>query len=73
MPFYLRSGKRLPKRVTEIAIEFKRPPLLLFKSYAVENVTPNVLVISIQPDEGVALTFEVKPPGHDIAIQPVEA
>jgi glucose-6-phosphate 1-dehydrogenase len=62
VPFYLRSGKHLPKRVSEIAIQFKRPPLLLFKSHAVEDVNPNVLVIRIQPDEGVALTFEVKPP-----------
>jgi glucose-6-phosphate 1-dehydrogenase len=68
VPFYLRSGKRLAKRVTEIAIEFKRPPLLLFKSCAVEDVNPNVLVMRIQPDEGVSLTFEVKPPGPDICV-----
>jgi glucose-6-phosphate 1-dehydrogenase len=71
VPFYLRSGKHLPKRVTEVAIEFKRPPLLLFKSHAVENVNPNVLVMRIQPDEGVSLTFEVKPPGHDMEIRPL--
>ena len=71
VPFYLRSGKRLAKRVTEIAIEFKRPPMLLFKTYAVENVNPNVLVLRIQPDEGVSLTFEVKPPGHDMIIKPL--
>jgi glucose-6-phosphate 1-dehydrogenase len=71
VPFYLRSGKRLAKRVTEIAIQFKRPPLLLFKACAVEDVNPNVLVIRIQPDEGVSLTFEVKPPGPDICISPL--
>jgi glucose-6-phosphate 1-dehydrogenase len=71
VPFYLRSGKRLAKRVTEVAIEFKRPPLLLFKSHAVEDVNPNVLVMRIQPDEGVSLTFEVKPPGHDMVIRPL--
>jgi glucose-6-phosphate 1-dehydrogenase len=71
VPFYLRSGKRLPKRVTEVAIEFKRPPLLLFKSHAVEDVYPNVLVMRIQPDEGVSLTFEVKPPGPDMVIKPL--
>ena len=71
VPFYLRSGKHLPKRVTEVAIEFKRPPLLLFKSHAVENLNPNVLVMRIQPDEGVSLTFEVKPPGHDMEIRPL--
>ena len=68
VPFYLRSGKRLAKRVTEIAIEFKRPPLLLFKACALEDVNPNVLVMRIQPDEGVSLTFEVKPPGPEICV-----
>ncbi|HEY7165785.1 MAG TPA: glucose-6-phosphate dehydrogenase [Candidatus Binatia bacterium] len=68
VPFYLRSGKRLAKRVTEIAIEFKRPPMLLFKACAVEDVSPNVLVMRIQPDEGVSLTFEVKPPGPEICV-----
>jgi glucose-6-phosphate 1-dehydrogenase len=71
VPFYLRSGKRLARRVTEIAIQFKRPPLLLFKSCAVEDVSPNVLVIRIQPNEGVSLTFEVKPPGPDICVSPL--
>jgi glucose-6-phosphate 1-dehydrogenase len=71
VPFYLRSGKRLANRVTEIAIEFKRPPMLLFKAYALENINPNVLVLRIQPDEGVSLTFQVKPPGHDMIIRPL--
>jgi len=72
VPFYLRSGKRLAKRVTEIAIQFKRPPLLLFCSCAaVDDVSPNVLVIRIQPDEGVSLTFEVKPPGPEICVSPL--
>jgi glucose-6-phosphate 1-dehydrogenase len=71
VPFYLRSGKAMAKRVTEIAIQFKRPPLLMFKESAVEEITPNVLVIRIQPDEGVSLQFEVKPPGPDIVIQPL--
>ena len=71
VPFYLRSGKRLPKRLTEVAIQFKRPPMLLFKSHAVEDVNPNVLVMRIQPDEGVSLTFEVKPPGPDMVISPL--
>jgi glucose-6-phosphate 1-dehydrogenase len=70
VPFYLRSSKRLAKRVSEIAIQFKRPPLLLFKS-CVEDVSPNVLVTRIQPDEGVSLTFEVKPPGPDICVSPL--
>jgi glucose-6-phosphate 1-dehydrogenase len=71
VPFYLRSGKRLAKRVTEIAIQFKRPPMLMFKACAVEEMSPNVLVIRIQPDEGIALTFEVKPPGPDICVSPL--
>jgi len=71
VPFYLRSGKRMAQRVTEIAIQFKRPPLLLFKPHAVEDVAPNVLVVRIQPDEGVSLTFEVKPPGPDMTISPL--
>jgi glucose-6-phosphate 1-dehydrogenase len=71
VPFYLRSGKRMAKRITEVAIQFKRPPLLLFKSHSPDNVEPNVLVIRIQPDEGVSLTFEVKPPGSNIVISPL--
>ena len=71
VPFYLRSGKRLAKRVTEIAIQFKRPPLLLFKACAVEDLNPNVLVIRIQPDEGVSLRFEVKPPGPELCVSPL--
>ena len=68
VPFYLRSGKRLPRKVTEIAIQFKRPPLLLFKACPIEQVSPNVLLLRIQPDEGISLTFEVKPPGPEICV-----
>jgi glucose-6-phosphate 1-dehydrogenase len=68
VPFYLRSGKRLAKRVTEIAIHFKRPPLLLFKSCSVDQLHSNVLCLRIQPDEGISLTFEVKPPGPEICV-----
>ncbi|MGH7825774.1 MAG: glucose-6-phosphate dehydrogenase [Candidatus Binatia bacterium] len=71
VPFYLRSGKRLAKRVTEIAIHFKRPPMLMFRACAVDEVSPNVLVMRIQPDEGISLTFEVKPPGPDICVSPL--
>ncbi|MBI2361465.1 MAG: glucose-6-phosphate dehydrogenase [Deltaproteobacteria bacterium] len=68
VPFYLRSGKRLPKKITEIAIHFKQPPLLLFKACPIEKVSPNVLLLRIQPDEGISLTFEVKPPGSEICV-----
>jgi len=71
VPFYLRSGKRMAKRVSEVAIQFKRPPMLLFNACAVEDVSPNVLVIRIQPDEGISLMFEVKPPGPDICVAPL--
>ena len=62
VPFYLRSGKRLPKRVTEIAIHFKEAPHLLFGRRG-ESIRPNVLAIRIQPDEGIALNFGSKLPG----------
>jgi len=72
VPFYLRTGKRLPRRVTEIAIHFKRPPVLLFKDAgAGGGVQPNVLVLRVQPDEGFSLTIESKQPGHSVALQPV--
>jgi glucose-6-phosphate 1-dehydrogenase len=63
VPFYLRTGKRLPKRVTEIAIQFKRAPHMLFRDTPVERLSPNVLVLHIQPDEGISLRFEGKVPG----------
>ncbi|HEX9445592.1 MAG TPA: glucose-6-phosphate dehydrogenase, partial [Candidatus Binatia bacterium] len=69
VPFYLRSGKRLAKRVSEIAIHFKKPPLMFFESCrAVEQLNSNVLVMRIQPDEGIELTFEVKQPGPEICV-----
>ena len=63
IPFYLRTGKRLPKRVTEIAIEFKRAPFILFRKTPIERLTPNQLVLHIQPDEGISLRFGAKVPG----------
>jgi glucose-6-phosphate 1-dehydrogenase len=63
VPFYLRTGKRLPRRVTEIAIQFKRAPHLLFRETTVEHLSSNLLVIHIQPEEGVSLRFDAKVPG----------
>ncbi len=63
VPFYLRTGKCLPKRVTEIAIQFRRAPLLLFRNTPVERLPTNRLVLRIQPDEGIALRFGAKVPG----------
>ncbi len=72
VPFYLRTGKHLPKRVTEIAIQFKRPPLMLFKdSDAQGQVEANVLTLRIQPDEGISLKFGAKVPGTDMQIRSV--
>lgn len=71
VPFYLRTGKRLPKRVSEIAIQFNRPPLSLFRKNGLSEIEPNVLVLNIQPDEGISLKIESKIPGQDNRIRPV--
>ena len=71
VPFYLRHGKRLPKRATEIAIQFKRVPHLLFGEASRAGIPPNLLVMRIQPDEGIAITFEAKQPGPAVRVQPV--
>lgn len=72
VPFYLRSGKAMPKKVTEVALVFREAPLRLFGERAsVVGKTPNVLSIRIQPDEGVSLRFGAKVPGNSMEIQPV--
>jgi glucose-6-phosphate 1-dehydrogenase len=63
VPFYLRSGKRMARRVSEIAIQFRSPPLLLFGQKAVEEMSPSVLTLRVQPNEGISLRFQVKTPG----------
>ncbi len=71
VPFYIRAGKRLAKRVTEITIQFKQPPLLLFKNaegIGGEGIRPNILSMRIQPDEGIALRFGAKIPGPSMNI-----
>jgi len=70
VPFYLRSGKRLQKRVTEISIHFKQPPLKLFSS-ACEIREPNILVLRVQPREAISLHFGVKHPGIGNQLYPV--
>ena len=70
VPFYVRSGKRLSTRVSEVAIEFKRVPHPLF-SKNVGSLNPNVLRLRIQPDEGVSLKFEAKIPGTVLQVQSV--
>ena len=63
VPFYLRTGKRLPTHVTEIAIQFKRAPHMLFRDTPIDRLAPNRLVLRIQPDEGISLRFGAKIPG----------
>lgn len=71
VPFYLRSGKRLTKRSTEIAIVFKDPPHVLFQKLE-QNTESNTLVIRIQPDEGIALKINCKVPGPSNPVVPVK-
>jgi glucose-6-phosphate 1-dehydrogenase len=70
-PFYLRTGKRLPRRATEVAIQFKPAPHLPFATTAVETVRPNLLVLRIQPDEGASLRFLAKVPGPQLDMRAV--
>jgi glucose-6-phosphate 1-dehydrogenase len=63
VPFYLRTGKRLAQRTTEIVIQFRRTPFVLFRNTAVKNLETNRLVIHIQPEEGISLSFGAKVPG----------
>ena len=72
VPFYLRTGKRLAAHRTDIAIMFRRPPHRLFRGTEVEDVAPNVLVLHIQPDEGIALSFQAKVPGPVVKTGNVE-
>lgn len=77
VPFFLRSGKNMAKRVTEIAVQFREPPVLMFKHEMREQIAPNVLALRIQPNEGASLSFQVKAPGaayqlsHGIEVAPV--
>jgi glucose-6-phosphate 1-dehydrogenase len=71
VPFYLRTGKRLPKRVTEIAIQFRRPPLQIFREVSPTPVAPNLLIVNVQPDEGISVRFEAKLPGSRMQLSPV--
>jgi glucose-6-phosphate 1-dehydrogenase len=72
VPFYLRHGKRLPKGVAEIAIQFKAPPAVLFAAESPAPLQPNVLVLRIQPDEGIAIRMNAKVPGNELNLQPVK-
>lgn len=69
VPFYLRAGKRLTKRVAEIAVFFKNVPHSVFPNVPAESVEPNVIVFTLQPDESIALKFNVKRPCPNIALE----
>jgi glucose-6-phosphate 1-dehydrogenase len=78
VPFFLRTGKRLPRRVTEIAVQFKLPPMQLFRTVEcvgdvcdLREAQPGVLVFRIQPDEGINLSFSAKRPGMQLDLHPV--
>jgi glucose-6-phosphate 1-dehydrogenase len=72
VPFYLRTGKRMPTHHTDIAITFRRPPHRLFRGTEVADFSPNVLVLHLQPDEGISLSFQAKVPGPVVKTGNVE-
>ena len=72
VPFYLRTGKRLTKRLTEIVIEFKKPPFTPFRETAVDALEPNQLIIRIQPHEGISMRFGTKVPGTLLKMEAVD-
>jgi glucose-6-phosphate 1-dehydrogenase len=71
VPFYLRTGKRLPRRASEIAVRFHRTPHMIFRRRTDSGLVPNTLVIRIQPDEGISLTVVAKEPGPEMRLGPV--
>ncbi|MGB3516009.1 MAG: glucose-6-phosphate dehydrogenase [Elainellaceae cyanobacterium] len=71
VPFYLRTGKRMPKKVSEISIHFREVPYIMFQS-AAKQVNRNVLALRIQPNEGIAMRFEVKTPGNSLRTRSVD-
>jgi glucose-6-phosphate 1-dehydrogenase len=70
-PFYLRTGKRLPKRATEVVVQFKAAPHLPFGQAAQDGLEPNALVLRIQPDEGITMKFGAKVPGPSLEVRSV--
>ncbi|HEV3473000.1 MAG TPA: glucose-6-phosphate dehydrogenase [Actinomycetota bacterium] len=72
VPFYVRTGKRLAAKATEVAIHFQQVPHLLFEKTAVQELDPNVLTIRVQPDEGISLSFGTKVPGPEVNVTTVD-
>jgi len=73
VPFYIRSGKRLPRRISEIRVHLKRTPQALFSSTPYEQLGPNVVTLRIQPDDGINISFDVKRPGSQMRALTVDA
>jgi glucose-6-phosphate 1-dehydrogenase len=69
VPFHLRTGKRLPQRLTQVAVTFRRPPVCMFQEYGACKIHGNRLFLTLQPDEGFALYFDVKKPGEQMELQ----
>ncbi len=69
VPIYVRTGKRLPQRVTEVAMEFQRPPQLPLFPDVTADLAPDALVVRVQPDEGLSLSFGAKVPGHEFRVR----
>lgn len=71
IPFYLRAGKRLSRKTTQLVVVFRQPPLMLFQGYDLGGMTPNVLVLKTTEDEGISLEFAARVPGHRHEIRSV--
>jgi glucose-6-phosphate 1-dehydrogenase len=71
VPFYVRSGKRLPRKTSEIRVQFKRVPHLLFQPETKHSITPNAVSLCLQPDEGTHIQFQAKVPGAGMDTRPV--
>lgn len=69
VPFYLRTGKRLDRRLTKIVVNFRKAPVSLFPRHRNRNISPNKLILTLQPNEGFELEFEVKSPGQEMSTQ----
>jgi glucose-6-phosphate 1-dehydrogenase len=72
VPFYLRTGKRMHGRRTEVVVHFRKPPFALFRETDVEKLTPNVLTLNIQPTEGMTLSLSAKHPGPKMVLAGID-
>jgi glucose-6-phosphate 1-dehydrogenase len=72
VPFYIRTGKRLARRLSQVVIQFRCPPAVLFSKEHATNITPNNLILQIQPEEGISLEFNTKEPGTLTKIRGVD-